>query len=75
MYHTKFNEGKLHELAAASAEAMGLYVYGGDAIIGRDAGITIIDINDWPSFAPVREDASRHIAQIIHRKAQEYVGS
>ncbi len=73
VYHTAFDEPKLKEFAAASAEAMGLYVYGGDAIIGRDASITIIDINDWPSFAPVREQASRHIAQLIYRKAKEHV--
>ena len=72
VYHTKFNEKKLHELASASAETLGLYVYGGDAIIGRDGGITIIDINDWPSFAPIREQASRHIAKLIYRKAKEH---
>jgi len=73
VYHTKFDEGRLRELASASAEALGLFVYGGDAIIGKDASITIIDINDWPSFAPVRDQASRHIAQLIHRKAKEYI--
>jgi glutathione synthase/RimK-type ligase-like ATP-grasp enzyme len=73
VYHTKFEEKKLHELASASAEILGLFVYGGDAIIGKDGSITIIDINDWPSFAPVREQASRHIAQLIYRKAKEYV--
>ncbi len=75
VYHTKFDESKLRELASASAEVMNLFVYGGDAIIGRDASITIIDINDWPSFAPVREQASRHIAQLIYRKAQDHVGT
>ena len=72
VYHTKFDERRLRELASTSAEALKLFVYGGDAIIGRDGGITIIDINDWPSFAPVREQASKHIAQLIYRKAQEY---
>ncbi len=72
VYHTRFEERKLRELASASAEALKLFVYGGDAIIGRDGSITVIDINDWPSFAPVREQASRHIAQLLHRKAQEY---
>jgi glutathione synthase/RimK-type ligase-like ATP-grasp enzyme len=75
VYHTPFNETTLKGLAAASAEAMELFVYGGDAIIGRDGSITIIDINDWPSFAPVRDQASRHIAQLIYRKAQEHVSS
>jgi len=74
VYHTKFDGKKLHELAISSAEALGLYVYGGDAIIGRDESITIIDINDWPSFAPIREQASRHIAELIYRKAEEHVG-
>jgi glutathione synthase/RimK-type ligase-like ATP-grasp enzyme len=72
IYHTKFDENKLRELASASAEALNLFVYGGDAIIGRDASITIIDINDWPSFAPVREQASKKIAQLIYRKATEH---
>jgi glutathione synthase/RimK-type ligase-like ATP-grasp enzyme len=74
VYHTKFDEKKLHELASASAAALKLYVYGGDAIIGKDGRITIIDINDWPSFAPIRDKASRHIAELIFRKAKEHVG-
>ncbi len=72
VYHTPFDRDQLHRLASRSAEALGLYVYGGDAIIERDGTITIIDINDWPSFAPVRDDASLEIAQLILRKAREY---
>jgi len=75
VYHTKFDEKKLRDFASASAEVMNLFVYGGDAIIGRDGSVAIIDINDWPSFAPVREQASKNIAQLIYRKAQEHVGS
>jgi glutathione synthase/RimK-type ligase-like ATP-grasp enzyme len=71
-YHTPFNEEYLRQLAVRSAEILGLFVYGGDAIIRPDGSIVIIDINDWPSFAPVREDASREIAQLIFRKAKEY---
>ena len=69
---TKFNEGELRELASASAEALKLVVYGGDAIIGKDGGISIIDVNDWPSFAPVRDTASKSIAKLLYRKGQEY---
>ncbi len=72
VYHTKFNVPKLRELASASAEVLNLFVYGGDAIIGRDGSITIIDINDWPSFAPVREQASKQIAQVIFHKAKAF---
>jgi glutathione synthase/RimK-type ligase-like ATP-grasp enzyme len=71
-YHTAFNVENLRQLAVRSADILGLFVYGGDAIIRPDGGVVIIDINDWPSFAPVREDASREIAQLIFRKAEEY---
>lgn len=74
VYHTAFDEKRLHDLACASAEVLNLYVYGGDAIVGKDGSIAIIDINDWPSFAPVRELASRHIADTIYRKATLHVG-
>jgi glutathione synthase/RimK-type ligase-like ATP-grasp enzyme len=70
----QFNEAKLREYAMASAEALGLFIYGGDAIVAVDSSITIIDINDWPSFAPVREEAANHISQLLIRKAKEYVG-
>jgi glutathione synthase/RimK-type ligase-like ATP-grasp enzyme len=73
VYHTPFTQKRLAELAHASAEVLGLYVFGGDAIIAPDGTITIIDINDWPSFAPIRDAASQHIAQLLYRKAEEYV--
>ncbi|HVP07613.1 MAG TPA: hypothetical protein VMS71_07215 [Candidatus Acidoferrum sp.] len=72
VYHTPFDQTALIDLAAQSAEALGLWIFGGDAIIRKDGSIAIIDINDWPSFAPVRDEASRQIAQLIYRKAQEY---
>ena len=71
-YHTPFDLDTLKQLAARSSEILGLYVYGGDAIVMTDGTIKIIDINDWPSFAPVREEASKEIARLIFRKAKEY---
>jgi glutathione synthase/RimK-type ligase-like ATP-grasp enzyme len=70
--HTPFRQKQFYDLAQASAEALGLYIFGGDAIIASDGWITIIDINDWPSFAPVRDMASQHIAQLLFRKAQHH---
>ncbi len=71
---TKFNLNELKELAFLSAEILGLYVFGGDAIISNDGKITIIDINDWPSFAPVRDKASKNIAKLIFNKAYQIAG-
>jgi len=71
--HTPFSVDRLREIASVAAETLGLYIFGGDAIIAPDGGISIIDINDWPSFAPVRDQASREIARLIHRKGQQYL--
>ncbi len=63
---------ELHRLAELSASALGLDIYGGDAIATPQGKLVIIDINDWPSFAPFRERASKHIAERIVQKARQY---
>lgn len=68
--HTPFDKDKLVELAQNSAMALGLDVYGGDAVVAEDGSISIFDINDWPSFAPVRDEASEQIAKLIFQKVK-----
>lgn len=60
-----FEEITLKRMAAHAAEALGLGIYGGDAIIAPDGTITLIDLNDWPSFAPCRGAAASAIAQYL----------
>jgi glutathione synthase/RimK-type ligase-like ATP-grasp enzyme len=57
----------LNHAAANAATALGLEVWGGDAIVKGDA-FSIVDFNDWPSFSRVRGDAARAIARrsILH---------
>jgi glutathione synthase/RimK-type ligase-like ATP-grasp enzyme len=76
-YHNKYginpvNVDELRRLADLSAKTMELDVYGGDAIAGPNGELTIIDINDWPSFAAFRERASTHIAEAIIQKAKDH---
>ena len=55
-------------LAAATtqaASALGLAVYGGDAIVSEGGGISVIDLNAWPSFALFRPVAATHIAALL----------
>lgn len=52
------------ELKAKSSEAaklMGLQIYGGDAILDEAGNLSLIDVNDWPSFRICREQASAAI--------------
>ena len=47
-----FDEKELLAMAEHAATALGISIYGGDAIISAEGTITRIDMNDWPSFAP-----------------------
>ncbi len=60
-----FDERKLKTMAEHAAEVLGLSIYGGDAIIAPEGKITLIDFNDWPSFAPCRGAAASAIAKFI----------
>lgn len=61
----RFDEGDLARMAAGAADALGLEVFGGDAIAAADGRLTIIDVNGWPSFALFREIASARIASYL----------
>src|SRR5262249_20968113 len=58
-----FDENSLKRIAEDAARLLGLNVYGGDAIISPSGSITLIDVNDWPSFAPCRGAAAYAIAR------------
>lgn len=47
---------------------LGVDVYGGDAVVGDDGKITIIDFNDWPSFRTCTVGAAQKIADLIMNK-------
>ena len=57
-----FDAQALREIACRATAALGLEVWGGDAIVGADGRIFVIDVNAWPSFALFREEAADHIA-------------
>ncbi len=40
--------------AILAGTTLSLEVFGGDLVIGEDGRATLIDLNDWPSFAPCR---------------------
>lgn len=60
-----FDETALKRLASRAAESLDLTIYGGDAIISPEGKITLIDLNDWPSFAPCRGAAASAIAKAL----------
>ncbi len=63
-----FEPSALPRLAACAAAAAGLDIYGGDVIVSSSGELTLIDLNDWPSFAPCRERAADAIADYLTRR-------
>lgn len=78
--YSKFGEAELHNtqltemsvdedllatLSKAIGRALGLQVFGFDAIVQREGPLTVIDVNDWPSFSVCRKDAAEAIARMI----------
>ena len=62
-------EQSLKTLVFAAARAVGLEVFGGDVAFPKPDAPVLIDLNDWPSFAPVRAAAAAAIAAYIDEKA------
>jgi hypothetical protein len=57
-----FDPVQLARLARRAAAALGLEVYGGDAIATASGGLVLLDLNAWPSFALYRDEAAAAIA-------------
>jgi D-alanine-D-alanine ligase-like ATP-grasp enzyme len=55
----------LARLVRRAASALGLEVYGGDAIATATGDLVLLDVNAWPSFALFREEASAAIASYL----------
>jgi len=64
------DEDRLKALAFDAAALLGLEVFGGDVALARPDRPVLIDINDWPSFAPFRDEAARAIAEYINDRME-----
>lgn len=63
--HYPFPTMALQREAQRLAAAVGVSVYGGDAIVRADGSFCLIDFNDWPSFSRCREEAADAIAALV----------
>jgi hypothetical protein len=60
----------LRRAAFGAAAALGLEIFGGDAIIQADGEPVIVDINAWPSYARYRDHAAQAIADLLTERFQ-----
>lgn len=61
----EFDKKKMKDICQNASEVLDVKIYGGDCIISAEGDIKIIDFNDWPSFAPCRNEAAPHIAKCV----------
>jgi len=52
-------------LGQRAARVLNLEVYGGDCVVDVNGALTLIDLNDWPSYAPCRTAAAGEIAAYV----------
>ena len=69
------NESRLRAICNRAVEEIDIEIYGGDCIVGADGNIQIIDFNDWPSFAPCREQAAPIIARRIMALVKNHIAA
>ncbi|MCH5215568.1 MAG: hypothetical protein J1F10_01400 [Muribaculaceae bacterium] len=69
----KFEIKTLKTICNDASETLDVMIYGGDCIVSPDGEVRIIDFNDWPSFAPCRNEAAPHIAKSVMAKIKEYI--
>ncbi len=60
-----FEVSRLRQISFGAAAALGLEIFGGDAIIQANGEPMIIDLNAWPSYAKYREQAAKAIADHV----------
>ena len=68
-----FEVARLRDAAFGAAAALGLEVFGGDAVIQEDGKPMIIDINAWPSYARYRDRAAQAIADHLAERFERRV--
>jgi hypothetical protein len=65
-----FESLALRRAAFGAAAALGLEIFGGDAIIQASGEPVIVDINAWPSYARFRDSAAQAIADHLTERFQ-----
>ncbi len=60
---------QLDDMGRRGAEALGVEIYGGDGVWDERDAVTLIDLNDWPSYGRCRDAAAQAIAAYLQAQA------
>lgn len=65
-----FDIVQMRNIVTSAAKATGVEIFGGDCIVNDRGEIYLIDLNDFPSFTAVRNEAAKEIAKYIINKSK-----
>ena len=65
LHHYSFDEGSMREMVRTISKVLELQFFGVDMIVGSDGEMTVIDVNDWPSYSICQDEAADAIARTI----------
>lgn len=68
-----FDPDELRGICQRASKLMDVRIYGGDCIVDEHGHISIIDFNDWPSFAPCRAEAAPAIAKSVLKAIRKHI--
>ncbi|MDR1783018.1 MAG: NTP transferase domain-containing protein [Dysgonamonadaceae bacterium] len=66
----EFDKEYFKQICRKAAHLLDVKIYGGDCIVNVDGNFSIIDFNDWPSFAVCCDEAAQAIADCIYEFAE-----
>lgn len=69
------DKARLMQICRAAADVLDVKIYGGECILGPDGRITLIDFDDFPSFAPCRNEAAPYIAKCVMAAVKNHSAS
>jgi hypothetical protein len=61
---------RIDEIGQAAATSLGVEIYGGDCVYGKDDALALIDLNDWPSYRSCRASAALAIADYLQAQKE-----
>lgn len=69
-----FNAESFKQVCARAASALGVQIYGGDAVVDPSSGeFVIVSFDDWPGFAPCRDAAAKAIVKLVAARARKLI--
>lgn len=64
---------KIKEICFKAADVLNVDIFGCDIVINKSYDCHIVNFDDWPSFAPIRKEASRAIAKSVFARARKAI--